>query len=80
MPGPVSDSYKGPGPISPYVPEYCYDPPGPLMCACGHHEGYHNDAGHCLLSRPGFGCRPFKGHPNGPRSCECTALTVTGKP
>lgn len=40
MPGPVSDSYKGPGDECPYVPSWCYEN-GPRMCACGHHEGYH---------------------------------------
>lgn len=49
MPGPVSDSSKGPGPRSPYVPSWCY-PKGPKMCPCGHHEGYHNDRGACLLA------------------------------
>lgn len=49
MPGPVSDSYQGPGDEMPYVPSWCYEV-GPKMCACGHHEGYHNDAGACLLA------------------------------
>ncbi len=49
MPGPVSDSYEGPGDWSPYVPAYCYEN-GPKMCSCGHHEGYHNDAGACLFT------------------------------
>ena len=48
MPGPVSDYAKGPGDEAPYVPEWCYEN-GPKMCPCGHHEGYHNDAGECLL-------------------------------
>ena len=48
MPGPVSQSSKGPGPESPYVPSWCYRN-GPKECPCGHHEGYHNDAGKCLL-------------------------------
>lgn len=47
MPGPVSDSYQGPPEDGPYVPGWCY-PKGPRMCPCGHHEGYHNDAGACL--------------------------------
>ena len=47
MPGPVSDSYSGPGPESPYVPSWCYRN-GPKQCPCGHHEGFHNDAGECL--------------------------------
>lgn len=48
MPGPVSDSSRGPSDDAPYVPSWCY-PNGPRMCPCGHHEGYHNDAGVCLL-------------------------------
>jgi len=47
-PGPVSDSSDGPGDETPYVPHWCYDPPGPAMCVCGDHEGYHNDVGECL--------------------------------
>ena len=47
MPGPVSDSSRGPSDDAPYVPSWCY-PNGPRMCPCGHHEGYHNDAGVCL--------------------------------
>jgi hypothetical protein len=39
---------KGPSERSPYVPHWCY-PRGPKMCPCGHHEGYHNDAGRCVL-------------------------------
>lgn len=50
MPGPVSDSYKGTPDNAPYVPSWCYSA-GPRMCPCGHHEGYHNDAGACLLQR-----------------------------
>jgi hypothetical protein len=49
MPGEVSRAYPGPGPESPYVPANCYKN-GPRMCPCGHHEGYHNDKGECLLS------------------------------
>ena len=47
MPGPVSESNPGPRDDAPYVPSRCY-PAGPRDCPCGHHEGYHNDAGHCL--------------------------------
>lgn len=47
MPGPISDSYQGLSDHSPYVPAWCYDE-GPLECVCGHHEGFHNDAGECL--------------------------------
>lgn len=57
MPGPVSDSYNGPPDDAPYVPSYLYKN-GPKECPCGHHEGYHNDAGKCLLSR----------------KCRCTGL------
>jgi hypothetical protein len=53
MPGPVSDSSTGPGERSPYVPSWCYKN-GPRICPCGHHEGYHNDAGRCLLT---FECK-----------------------
>jgi hypothetical protein len=59
MPGPVSESYKGPSDNCPYVPDWCYDPPGPRMCECGHHEGFHNDAGSCLRHRQ-CGCSGFK--------------------
>lgn len=48
MPGDVSRSSVGPGPETPYVPSWCY-PKGPKTCPCGHHEGYHDDAGVCLL-------------------------------
>ncbi len=48
-PGPVSDSYNGPPDDGPFVPSWCY-PKGPRMCPCGHHEGYHNSGGQCLLS------------------------------
>jgi hypothetical protein len=51
MPGPVSQSNPGPSDDSPYVPSWCYDAPGPRMCACGDHEGYHNDAGKCLRNK-----------------------------
>ena len=47
MPGPVSNSYQGPPEDEPYVPSWCYGD-GPKMCPCGHHEGYHNDAGQCI--------------------------------
>jgi hypothetical protein len=47
MPGSVSDQSKGPSDSSPYVPSWCYDPPGPRMCKCGHREGYHNDEMQC---------------------------------
>lgn len=46
-PGPVSDSFMGPPDHAPYVPSWCYRA-GPRMCPCGHHEGYHDDAGRCL--------------------------------
>lgn len=49
MPGPVSNSNPGPGVNSPYVPSWCYRK-GPRMCPCGHHEGYHNSDGACLLA------------------------------
>ena len=61
MPGPVSDSSKGPSDTSAYVPSWCFDAPGPRMCACGHHEGYHGDDGHCVVQRYGScKCRGFR--------------------
>lgn len=48
-PGPVSDSHIGPSDDAPYVPSWCYEN-GPKMCPCGHHEGYHNDGGQCLMA------------------------------
>lgn len=56
MPGPVSDSYPGPPNHGPYVPHWCYPNSSPKMCPCGHHEGYHNDAGACLR-RAECGCK-----------------------
>ena len=55
MPGPVSDSNTGPSYDTPYVPSWCFEG-GPKMCPCGHHEGYHNDDGECLL-RHKCGCK-----------------------
>lgn len=55
MPGPISDSHKGTPADAPYVPSWCY-PKGPRMCPCGHHEGYHNSAGRCLLEGKSCGC------------------------
>lgn len=50
-PGPVSDSYAGPPDDGPFVPSWCYRN-GPRMCPCGHHEGYHGEAGDlCRLAR-----------------------------
>lgn len=63
MPGPVSDSSKGPPDDGPYVPSWCYPNNAPRMCPCGHHEGYHNDKGACL---------------NAAR-CKCTGLTAEAK-
>lgn len=51
MPGPVSDSSKGPSDHGPYVPSWCYPNNAPKQCPCGHHEGYHNDDGLCLNAR-----------------------------
>lgn len=51
MPGPVSDSNPGPSERSPFLPSWCYPAPGPKMCPCGHHEGYHGDTGACLLGQ-----------------------------
>lgn len=60
MPGPVSQSNPGASDEAPYVPSWCYDAPGPQMCICGHHEGYHNDAGDCLLRRKRCMCLGFE--------------------
>lgn len=62
MPGSVSDSSKGPSDTAPYVPSWCYEKPRPYMCDCGHHEGYHNDAGECLM-RHECGCVRKEGFP-----------------
>ena len=62
MPGPISDSSKGPRDDTPYVPSWCY-PAGPKVCPCGHHEGYHDDAGRCLLKNQ-CGCEGL------PAECE----------
>jgi hypothetical protein len=49
MPGPVSESSRRPSDRASYAPSWCYAN-GPQVCPCGHHEGYHNDAGACLLA------------------------------
>jgi hypothetical protein len=48
-PGPISQSNPGSSDDAPYVPSWCYSK-GPRMCPCGHHEGFHNDAGECVRS------------------------------
>lgn len=48
MPGPVSDSSKGPPDDGPFIPHWCYPNGAPKMCPCGHHEGYHGDSRVCL--------------------------------
>lgn len=55
MPGPVSETSKGPPDDAPYVPTWCYPGGTPKVCPCGHHEGYHNDDGECLM-RSRCGC------------------------
>lgn len=50
MPGPISDTTSGPSDQTPYVPSWCFEN-GPKMCKCGHHEGYHSDAGECLHAK-----------------------------
>ena len=58
MPGPSSCSSEGPGDRSPYLPAYCYQNE-PKMCPCGHHEGFHNSDGKCLLDAEcGCPCLP----------------------
>ncbi len=47
MPGPISQCHAGTPDHAPYVPSWCY-PNGAKQCPCGHHEGYHNDAGQCI--------------------------------
>jgi hypothetical protein len=59
-PGPVSESSRGPGPDTPYVPSWCYDGGKPPMCSCGHHHGYHGDDGVCN-QRHRCGCRKYDG-------------------
>ena len=49
MPGEISRQSSGPSDESPYVPSWCYPHNEPKVCPCGHHEGYHNDEGKCLL-------------------------------
>lgn len=63
MPGSVSQSYKGPPDHAPYVPSWCYKDNAPPMCSCGHHHGYHNDAGACLhaVRFSKCGCRGYDG-------------------
>lgn len=58
MPGEISRCHEGPTDACPYVPEWCYDPPGPKICKCGCNEGYHSDAGVCLRARK-CGCTGF---------------------
>ena len=50
MPGEISRQSKGPSDRSAYIPEWLYKN-GPKMCPCGHHEGYHDDNGNCLLRK-----------------------------
>ncbi len=72
MPGPVSDSSPGTPDDAPYAPSWCYPGGQPLMCPCGHHEGYHSDNGVCLL-RGACGCSGLPG------SCR-TPLERIGEP
>jgi hypothetical protein len=64
MPGPVSDSSKGPGEDTPYVPHWCYEGGKPPVCSCGHHHGYHNDSGVCL-QRHRCACKGYDGRDPG---------------
>jgi hypothetical protein len=59
MPGPVSTSSIGPSDDSPYVPSWCYENGNPPMCSCGHHHGYHNDAGECNQAHK-CACKGYK--------------------
>lgn len=65
MPGPVSDSYRGPPDDGPYVPSWCYPNEQPKVCPCGCHEGYHDDAGVCVRAAK-CGC------PGLPETCRTT--------
>lgn len=71
MPGPISDSYKGPPPDAPYVMPWNYGA-GPKMCPCGHHEGYHDDQGVCLFRRYDFS-KSKRSQP----ICGCTGLPAS---
>ena len=51
MPGSISDQHKGTPDHAPYIPSWCYPDNEPKHCPCGHHEGYHDDAGACLHKR-----------------------------
>lgn len=55
----ISETFKGPNSITPYVSSWCFDAPGPKTCVCFCHEGYHNDAGECLC-RAQCGCVGFQ--------------------
>ena len=57
MPGPVSQSSRGPGPRTPYVPSWVYPDNSPKMCPCGHHEGYHGGPSDVCLLAVECGCR-----------------------
>jgi hypothetical protein len=56
-------------PDAPWTPSDCY-PDGPLMCPCGHHEGFHGHNGSCRWTKD-CGCTglpvecytPIPGHP-----------------
>lgn len=62
MPGPVSESSKGPGDETPYVPSRCYPNKSPKMCPCGHHEGYHAGLGGACVLKHKCNCNglPFE--------------------
>ena len=79
MPGPVSESCRGPGPEAPYVPSWCYDGNNPPVCSCGHHHGYHNDAGVCL-QRHRCKCSGYDGSdPDAPRAALSADAAREGK-
>ncbi len=75
MPGEASRSFEGPGADTPYVPAHVYPGGKPKVCPCGHHEGYHNSDGKCLLD-DGCGCVGL------PARCETTedefAMKISG--
>lgn len=51
MPGEISRSSPGPNDNCPYIPDWCYENNNPPMCSCGHHRGFHDEKGTCLLIR-----------------------------
>ncbi len=82
MPGEISRSSVGPADDTPYVPSWCYEAPGPRICTCGDHEGYHNDVGECLR-RAACKCEGFidqraqERHQTGCICADCSGAELT---